>query len=154
MGAAVSDISRRTFLSASGLALAGLAACSKGGTPPVERPASGTLSEILAGRRQTMALGDTGVELLSGREERIALGLIDPVAQKPIGDATGRMWFAKALNAEAIGPFPIREVELPRAPNEPARGLYVALATVPDDGTWFQLVEATPPGASEPLVGV
>ena len=146
--------SRRGFIALGGMALAGVA-CTKEEAPP--RPVTGTLSEILAGRRQSMSIGRAWGEVLSGRVERIPFGLINPTGSPegtpfPVSGATGRMWLAQALNGDAIGPFDIREVggdDVLRG-----RGLYETDAEIPSDGIWFQLIEATPPGATEPLVAV
>src|SRR5688572_14236232 len=130
MGAMSWRPTRREFLVAGGVAALGAAAgCGKGGPT---RPTTGTLTQVLAGRAQSLQLARAAGELLSAREERIPVGIVDPKVQQPVAGGTGQTWFAQGLNAEAIGPFPLREIG--GAEGLTGRGLYVATATLPRDG--------------------
>lgn len=141
-------MTRRTFLQASGLTVLGVAAgCARG---PKTSPSTGTLEEIAGGRSQAVQAISVGTELLSGIEERVAWGLIDPVAKQPFASGDARFWFARQPGEQASGPYAMRAIGGPLA----GRGVFVADdVVVPSDGIWFGLVELTA-GEDEPIIGL
>lgn len=136
-------ISRRRFLSVAAVATLGAACAKKGGAPT----GGGTLRDVIAGRSQSLELIQVGTELLSGRPERVAFGIVDPKTQLLI-DGTGRLWAAPdtGRDAKVIGPFDIVHHGDGLPDN---RGFFEAVATFPTDGNWQLIVEARPGGVGE-----
>lgn len=143
-------IDRREFLGASGVALLGAAAvaCSGGDTTPLASATS--IDGILAGRRLTMAVIAGLTEALARPNERIPLILGKPPgAEEQHRGGSGRMWAAESRTAQALGPYPVTWHD----EGLEGKGVYSARVSIPRDGAWNVLVEATPEGAGEPLVG-
>lgn len=137
-------ITRRRFLSLAAFA-ALAAACGRSVVNGAK-----TMRSVVAGRPQSLELIQVGTELLSGRSERVAFGLLDPKEQLLI-NGTGRMWAAPDTGpeAEVIGPFDI----VHHGEGLPAnRGYFEAFATFPSDGNWQMIIEASPGGRGDALI--
>lgn len=147
----MSTLSRRTFLHAGSLTLLGtaLAACSKDPAPgptPTGSGAGTTIDDVIAGRTQSLQSISVGTELLSGRPERLAFGIVDPEAQALVRDATGRIWFAMDRAEPAVGPIEMR-FHGDGLPQD--RGFYAAEVEFPADGQWLVLAEIERNGTTE-----
>lgn len=131
------SLTRRQFLRTSGLIVlgAGLAAC--GDDDGSVAPTEGTIDEIIGGRSQSLQYIPVGTELLSGRDERLALGLLREGTL--LTGATGSLWVAKDRTSPAEGPFSI-EFHGDGLPED--RGFYESSVVFPSDGQWLVLVEA------------
>jgi len=137
----MAHLTRREFIYAGGLVTLGVAAaCSSGG------PANdGTYGGVLSGRPLGFTVYVPPFEILGDREERVFFAIIDPAAQTPVAGATGRVWFAREKNAEAFGPFAFRQI----GGGVEQRGSYATTLSLPGDGVWQMLVEATIGGAAK-----
>lgn len=136
----MTTFSRRRFLALTALAAAGVACAKKGATNGAR-----TLRDIVAGRSQQLEFIQVGTELLPGREERVAFGIVDPKTQLLI-DGTGDLWAAPDgdTKATAIGPFAI----VHHGDGLPVdRGFFETNVTFPTEGNWQLIVEARPGGA-------
>lgn len=129
-------LSRRDFLGLVALAGAG-AACGRGGGGFVEVGAGATFNDVLAGRPQKLTLIVPPYEILPGAEQFLSVAVHTNPGSEPVKGAGGKLWFSKARETEAIGPFELRALE--DGFNE--RGLYGATATFPEDGIWVALAE-------------
>jgi hypothetical protein len=137
---AMSDLTRREFVRASGFAaLAAYAvACNKGKSPVVTTT---SLDSLISGHQPSLQFVSVGTELLSARPERLAFGLADPTVTKIITDATDvKLYFGTSKTAAASGPFPCTF----HGDGLPAdRGIYETAITFPADGTYLAMVQFT-----------
>lgn len=137
-------ITRRRFISLAALAVFA-SACKTKVTNGLR-----TLRDVVAGRPQSLELIQVGTELLSGRSERLAFGILDPKTQSLI-KGTGRVWAAPDTGpeAEVIGPFDIVHHGDGLPEN---RGYFEAQAIFPTDGNWQIIAEARPGGTGDYLI--
>lgn len=147
-------IPRRRFLALGGLALAGVA-CGGSGTKTADGPGAGSgsrsLDDLIAGRPQGLSVIHTGTEVLPRRDERFTFALADPSdpSRRIIADEA-QVWVAPSRTDPALGPFvaPYRNEGLGER-----FGIYSTRIEFPAANLWLVLVEATPPGSGEPLIG-
>jgi hypothetical protein len=139
-------LSRREFFRASTFAALGAvaAACAK----KIARVGSQSLSQIAG--NQTLQMNTGGIEILSGKPDRLVFNLIDPSNGAAVTTPTVSVWIAKDQRSAATGPLiaTYRDDGLPID-----KGFYEAPLTVPTDGTWIALAEAQRVGRSTPDFG-
>jgi hypothetical protein len=142
----VNLLSRRDFLRAGGLAVAGagLAACSKGGGTTKR-----SLRDIIAGRSQNVTVVSVQGETLAGQNRRFPFALFDLKSNQPYTNGSAKLWVAKDQTSPALGPFQATWHDEGLG----AKGVYVAHVPLATDGPWLVLAVATAPGASQTLVG-
>lgn len=139
----MTSLSRRDVLRAGGLlGLATLVACK---TKPAA-PTITTIDKVIAGRTPTLQLIPAGTELLSGKDERLAFGIVgkDGLLAR---DGTVRLWLAPDQTSPALGPFKATF----RGDGLGDRGVYDVSVTFPKDGSYLALVERVADG--ETLLG-
>jgi len=143
-------LSRREFFRTTGIVALGAfaAACAK----KVKGTGTGgtTLARITSGHQQTLQMNDGGLEILSGKPDRLVFNLIDPANGAAVTVPNASVWIARDQNSPAIGPLAAtyHDEGLP-----PAKGYYEAPLMVPSDGTWLAVTEAQRPGRSAPDFG-
>lgn len=139
-------ISRRTFLHASSASALGLvaAACGRGSGGDAPK----TLNDVIDGRPASMQVLSAGFETFSGSPQRVVFGLRAQDGTFFQG-GSGQVWAGRDRDERALGPFPL----VFRGEGLDDRGVYVTEMTFPTDGTWLVIVEATPGGGSEQLLG-
>lgn len=151
-------VDRREFLRGGGLALLGLAAACGGGTATKPRATGGgkTLDDLIAGRPQTLGVVLGLTETLARSNERIPVILHDPAdTTKTHRGGAGRIWIAESRSAPpTLGPFELAwHDEGLRGASEGYKGIYSTRVTIPREGSWLAMVEATPQGVGTQLVG-
>lgn len=149
---------RREFLRTGALGVLGAAAVACGGGAKTTDGGATTnpdsLDALIAGRAQTLAPVIPGA--LSRANERIPV-----VLQAPQDPSTffrgggGKLWIAESRTAKALGPFALtwHDEGLTGGDEPGPHGTYSARVSVPRDGVWLVLVEATPEGSSASLLG-
>jgi hypothetical protein len=152
----VRPLARRTFLQAGGTALLGLAvACGKG-SRQTNIVGEDTLNGLIGGRRQTLGVEIGLTETLARPNERMPVILHRPDEVTNVyRGGEGRLWIAeKRDEPPVLGPYELtwHDEGLEDAPPQ-NRGVYAARVSIPRDGSWLALVEASPEGASDTLVG-
>lgn len=145
----MSALSRREFLRVAGISALGLAiACGKG---PDRRggliAGARTLDEVIDGRSPGAQMPIGEFETLPGVPQRIVFGLIAGTGDFFQG-GSANLWAAKDRTSPVLGPFPATF----HGEGLGTRGVYVAQATFPENGTYLLLAEALPHGRAEPLI--
>jgi hypothetical protein len=141
------DMDRRDFLRTGAFAFLGLAVACNNKKGLV--PGKATLDDVIANRMQTLTIIGAGTELLSGKEQRIAFGILDAATNERIVGATGDVWIAKARTEPALGPFTMTY----HGDGLGEKGVYEFYATLPTDGQWLAVIEANPPGGGKQRIG-
>ena len=141
-------LSRREFLRASSASALGLIAVACGGNGS-KGSGSKTLNDVIGGRPQSVQVISAGFETFSGTLQRVVFGLIDPSTGQPMNGGAGRAWTSLERDTEALGPFDLTF----RGEGLGARGVFVAQMTFPTDGTYLIVIEATPQGGGDALLG-
>jgi hypothetical protein len=137
----MTQLSRRGFIHAGGLVVLGTAvACARGNSGN-----DGTYAGVLDGRPLSLTVVVPPFELLSGRAERLFFALIDPETQAPVTGAQGSVWFARSKEGEAFGPFEFRQI----GGGIEQRASYATTLSLPEDGVWLFLVDATVNGVGK-----
>lgn len=136
----MTSLSRRDILRAGGLlGLAALTGCAKKPAPP----AATTIEQVIAGRTPTLQLIPAGTELLSGRAERLAFGVVGKDGLLARGGDV-RIWLSETQKTRALGPFTATF----RGDGLGDRGVYDTTVTFPKDGAYLALIERTADGAT------
>jgi hypothetical protein len=104
-----------------------------------------SLAQITSGHAQSVQMNSGGLEILSGKPDRLVFNLIDPSNGNAITTRTATVWIARDQTSAATGPLTAnyRTEGLP-----PDKGFYEVQLTVPSDGTWLAVAEVQRAGKS------
>ncbi len=138
------NFSRREMLRVVGLAGLGigLGACSS-------KSRTGSLTDIVDGRVSTATIIDAAGEILPRENERFVFAMFKPKSQDRFEGGTAKVWIARDQKERARGPFTAQWHDHGLGD----KGIYSTRIGFPKEGAWLTVVEVTPEGRGEPVLG-